>query len=235
MVSENYVNRLREYITAECTAHARRAGEKGVNQYAAYTAKVLSRWGLPGFAAGQVSRWVRGEVKAELDGRTLQRLGLLKGYSDEPEEAGKMAWAWLQGEGEPDVLQLPSLTRELPSTYAVGGDVVDQIAAGIYNPGQLREIAIAAIDQLVSADDDDGEGEPEPVETPLTWLLRAWISSNGGMDALAREIGTTVDRADEIVRSYPMTVAECKEVSRLTRLSIATLAEWGLCPTEKSS
>jgi len=242
MVSEGYVNRLRDYITAECVAHARRPGDKGVNAYSRYTERILSEWDLPGFAAGQISRWLRGEVKAELDGRTLQRLGLLKELSREPEEAGKLAWAWLNGDGEPEPTPGVPLTaaEQLAANYIASVDadfVLEQIKSKQFSSVQLKEIAIAAVEQLAANVEDNSEVEEStPRESALTWLLQGWMTQRGSTVAdLAVVIGTSVERTQKIIQGYPMTVPECMAVADLTRLKPETLAEWGLCPTLVSS
>jgi hypothetical protein len=226
VVDETYIDRLQEYIAAECAAHARRQGETGVNAYARYTERVLSKWGLSGFAPGQISRWMRREVKANLDGKTLERLGLLKGYSDSPEKAGKLAWAWLNGEQELSA----SITTDKGSHEDLS-DIVRQIQYGQYNAGQLRLIAVAAIDKLADQVEEDTE-RPQPLETALTWLLRGWMAQQGkSLVDLANTVGVSTRRMQQIIDGHPMEWDECRAVASLTRLKPSTLVEWGLCPT----
>lgn len=232
MVSQDYVKRLQDYITDQCAEHARKPGDKGVNAYSRYTERVLSEWGLSGFAAGQISRWLRGEVNAGLEDYTLQRLGLLRGLTRDPEQAEALARAWLNGDEMPVESLSLQVVAELPGRYEVI-PVITQIHRGEYGPQQLRQIAIAAIDKLtdVAKQADRGNAE-EPQETAVTWLLQGWMTQQGhGIEELASRLGTTVERAERIMQGYPMIESECWAVSKITRLKPETLIEWGVCPT----
>jgi len=226
-VDRAYVERLREWVTAEAARVATNPADKGINALSRHTEAVLAPYGVDGFSTTVISRWVNGEVKQELRAESLERIGLLRGFSRDKDEARQLAYTWLSTGRLPDG----------PAPIAPSTDLPDAIARGQYDVEQTKRIAMAAIERLAAIAAGNGatttaqQTEVQPVDSSLKLILEGLIATGRKpLAEMAEEVGVTEERMAAIVEGYPMTPDECRAVSALTKLTPDTLVAWGLCP-----
>ena len=238
-VDRAYIERLQGWVVGEARRVATSPNDKGINALSRHTEKVLAPFGVEGFSTTVISRWVNGEVKQELRAESLERIGLLRGFSKDKDQARQLAYIWLStGQTPGEVSPLAISPQEADRAASQGQeDIAKQIAQGQFTVEQLKAMMIAAIEHLAAIatssqqPSSDTKDRVQPVETTLKWLLNGLI--NGGKtthEKLAAEIGVDKDRIVELIEGYPMTVEECHAMARFTNLKPESLAEWGLCP-----
>lgn len=227
-VDRAYVERLQAWVTGEAGRVATNPQDKGINALSRHTEKVLAPYGVDGFSTTVISRWVNGEVKQELRAESLERIGLLRGFSKDKDEARQMAYTWLSTGRLPD--STPAL---MPPTIAPP-DVADAIAQGQYDLEQTKAIAVAAIERLAAiaqTPTPDVKTEVQPVDSSLKLILKGLISTGRTtLPDMTKAVGVDEARMSDIIEGYPMSPDECLAVSALTKLTPETLVAWGLCP-----
>jgi len=231
-VDKDYVERLQTWLVEEAKKFARRPGESGVNAYARHSSAALSRYGLDGFAPAQISRWHKGDLRNGLEEKTLVRIGLLKGLSNDPDTAGTMAYLWLNGQSLPERSEGPAPAPESPAissdsqTHPLLGQIRQES-----DPAVLKECISLAVDRLYELANFEDQDMNQSSQPPLTNLLVGWMATNKKSEAdLAKLVGCTDERIKEIISGgSPLTMAECEVVSRLVNLRVDTLVAWGNC------
>jgi hypothetical protein len=237
-VDKDYVERLQAWVTAEAKKHARNPDEKGVNAYAEFTTQRLAQYGLKGIRNSMIARWIEGQLEAEVKGPTYQKIGLLKGLSDDPKEAEKLAYLWLKGEELPTyntataAPAVPAVAPVPSDEDAEGHPLVEKVRTEPLSPAVLRAIAVAAVDRLTAAVNSiEPEEEAEEMKpSPLTFLLEGWMKTNDeDVAGLAQALQITTARAQEIMNGAVMNETECNAVAKLANLEVGTLVGWGAC------
>lgn len=226
-VDRQYIERLVDWVTEEAGKLA--PGDLGVNAFSRDSAVKLAKYGVGGFNTTVVSRWINGSVKQGVKSQNLQRIGLLKGFSEDPAEAETLAYLWLSGKGEPDPQQKPTSS----ALMAGGGQAREVERIPGLSTSELQELAVAIVGELAArAAHPPSETvieEDQPMDTPLIYLLRGWLNGKE-LEDLATELSVTKERADRIMQGYVLTPDECRRVAELAGLEVGTIVAWGACP-----
>ncbi|PZV02436.1 MAG: hypothetical protein DCF32_15045 [Leptolyngbya sp.] len=234
-VDQRYIDRLVGWVTEEAAKLA--PGDKGVNAFSADSAVKLAKYpGLGGFSTTVVSRWINRQVAQGLKSKNLQRIGILKGFSEDPAEAETLAYLWLSGLDDPKPKE-PTAPQDLTKNNKEDStqDIIARLRDSPISPENLEQIIVAAVARLVaiaaSSPQDIPEEPEQPMETPLIYLLRGWLSSgNRTVEDLASEVGVTKERAERILEGYALDPDECLKVAKLANLEVGTIVAWGACP-----
>ncbi|MFH7241749.1 MAG: hypothetical protein ACHWZW_02760 [Spirulina sp.] len=237
--SPEYCERLKSWVTAEAAKFADSPNDKGVNRWSAETYKILAQFGQRGISTTMVSRWINGDITDELRAPTLTKLGLLKGYSTDPEEAKRMAYLWLTTGQESKASPVKMLPVAIPDTSG-SSEALDQILTLLYreplSPQQMRQVIEAVLDRLVTLANAAPviEPEPEPEPAPLaheaiSHLLNGWLKATGAsLKELAEKLSITEERAKQILARSQLTPDECESLASLLNLNVETIKAWGV-------
>jgi len=240
--SPEYVKRLQDWVVAEAAKAADPVdpGDKGVNAYSALTYKLLERYGRPGFSTTVISRWINGKVLDEVRGSSLERIGLLRGYSSDPERAKHAAYLWLTTGQEPSDAPPPSPPQPVPSGHgapSATAQILDLLQEPL-SAVQLRQIVESAIAKMFDhANFTPVEQEEPPMsKQAIAYVVKGWMEENGkSLQDLAQALDVSEDRATQIVARSPLTEEECKAIARLTKLDVEVIRAWGLVPKPPGS
>ncbi|WP_228053113.1 hypothetical protein [Nodosilinea sp. LEGE 07298] len=246
-VDQHYVDRLVDWVTSEAAKLG--GGAKGVNAFSTDSAVRLAAYpGLGGFSTTVVSRWINRQIKQGLKSKNLQRIGLLKGFSTDPAEAETLAYLWLSGLDKPkpadqvDRGEVKPDAVPAPQTEAIfdAKRIIVQIEKGL--PAEdLVAIITASVEALArqstaAPSQEKPEDQDKPIETPLTNVLRSWLSKGDkNINDLAAALNVSVPQVERILEGHPLTAEDCYKVAALTSLEVDTIVGWGACPELKPS
>lgn len=244
-VDQHYVDRLVDWVTSEAAKLG--GGAKGVNAFSANSAVRLAAYPeLGGFSTTVVSRWINRQISQGLKSKNLQRIGLLKGFSTDPAEAETLAYLWLSGLDKPKSAdQVDRVEAKADAAPAAKTDatpdakrIIAQLEKGL--PAEdLVAVITAAAEALArqataALSQEKPEDQEKPIETPLTYVLRGWLSKGDkSINDLAAALNVSVPQAERILEGYPLTAEDCYKVAALTNLEVTTIVGWGACPALK--
>ncbi|MBD1871919.1 hypothetical protein H6F75_00345 [Nodosilinea sp. FACHB-131] len=201
---------------------------QGLNAFARETATRLERHGLKGIASGMISRWRREEIFEPVDDRTLTRIGLLKNFSANHDEARRLAREWLEG----DIKK----SDDIPTAQYPVWHGVDAVPYELLKADELVELAarsVGRLGELVQQErSHDAEEPPAPQPEPNTvtsLLLGKMQLTKLDVEGLAIKLGVEPDRAAAILEGHLMNCEECRAAADFTGMTVETLVDWGGC------
>ena len=227
-------DRYRDLIHDWAEEGVRQCG--GQNKFAAYTSTVLAKYGMKGFASEMISRWRRRQITEGLSDRTVRRIGLLKGFSDDPEEAQRLAYRWLNdpnfdAERAADFAGGLQRVANAVTTSVTAASAVDQIRVGQFSAIELRDIVIAAVEVLSAS--ITGEAMPKNVKTPLSHMVKGLMAEDElSVEDLASEIEVHPQDIERSLNGQPISLEACQKLAARLNLKLQTLLDWGVCAVD---